>query len=101
MKHASKPTPAAQATVPEQTLSLVINPSAVFLIDQLRTALQLRASTLRREIRMGRLRVSKRGGKYFFLGEWVLQWLRTGEVQQRPKEGTAIESNGAVGQHVW
>jgi hypothetical protein len=34
---------------------------------------------LPREIRLGRLRTSKRAGKYLILGGWLLQWIADGE----------------------
>jgi hypothetical protein len=40
----------------------------------------LRQSSVRREIREGRLRVCKRCGRYYFLGEQLLAWLRGGEL---------------------
>jgi hypothetical protein len=64
---------------------LVIEPHRVFTAEEFRVAFGLRKSTLRREVREGRLHVAKRGGKYFILGEWVLEWLRAGEV--RPAAG--------------
>jgi hypothetical protein len=62
---------------------LVIDPNAVILADDLRSMLRLKASTLRREIREGRLRVCKRAGRYFFLGQQVLAWLKGGELPVR------------------
>jgi hypothetical protein len=43
----------------------------------------LAQATLRREVRRGRLRVSKRAGRYYVLGAWLLEWLRTGEIRRR------------------
>jgi hypothetical protein len=43
----------------------------------------LRASSVRREVRMGRLRRSKRCGRHYCLGKWVLQWLESGELKRR------------------
>jgi hypothetical protein len=63
---------------------MVIDPNAVFLLDQVQALLRLRRSTVRREVREGRLRVSKRAGRYYLLGEWVLEWLRAGEVRRPP-----------------
>jgi hypothetical protein len=63
----------------------VIAPNAVYNLIQAREALGLSANCLRREIRLGRLRVAKRGGRGYVLGEWLLEWLRAGEcVRQRP-----------------
>jgi hypothetical protein len=49
--------------------------------------LRLRKSTIRREVRAGRLRVSKRAGRYYLLGEWLLEWLRGGELRRGPAGG--------------
>lgn len=60
----------------------VIDPRAIYTVKQFQQALALRSSTARREIRHGRLRVSKRGGKYFILGSWILSWIEGGEVKR-------------------
>ncbi len=60
----------------------LIKPGAVFTLEQARNTLGLAMHCLPREIRLGRLRVSKRAGRYFLLGEWLLEWLRTGEVRR-------------------
>src|SRR5262245_56021186 len=60
----------------------VIHPNAVFGKQALRDLLGVTDNTLAREIRLGRLRVSKRAGRYFFLGKWVLEWLELGEVRR-------------------
>jgi hypothetical protein len=62
---------------------VVILPTAIYGADQLQGVLELRRSTLRREIREGRLRVSKRAGRYWFLGQWVLDWIAGGELKRR------------------
>jgi hypothetical protein len=59
-----------------------IAPTGVYSVDQVRTILRLKQSSLRREIREGRLRVCKRCGRYFFLGEQLLDWLRDGELKR-------------------
>jgi hypothetical protein len=63
----------------------IIHPTGVYTVSQVRAMLGLRQSSLRREIREGRLRVNKRCGKYFFLGEQLLDWLRGGEVVRNGK----------------
>ena len=63
-----------------------IRPTAVFGLEQARLALGLTKNCLPREIRLGRVRVSKRAGWYLILGEWILEWIRKGEVtRQRPE----------------
>jgi hypothetical protein len=71
--------------VPEQATPqpVVIDPNAVRLADDVHRLLKLRTSTLRREIRSGRLRVCNRAGRYFFLGSQLLDWLRGCELPQR------------------
>jgi hypothetical protein len=63
----------------------VIHPTGVYVAEDLRRLLRLRASTVRREVREGRLRVSKRAGRRFFLGAWVLSWLESGEITKAPR----------------
>jgi hypothetical protein len=62
----------------------VVHPTAVYTLGQAQAALGLRPTTLKREVRRGRLRVVRRGGKYFTLGAWVLAWL-SGEPPYRPE----------------
>ncbi len=59
-----------------------IDPTAVYSVLEAQAALKLKRSTIRRELREGRLRVSKRAGRYFLLGEWLLEWLRGGEIRR-------------------
>jgi hypothetical protein len=61
----------------------VIDPRGVYSRLALQQALGLTKTTLAREIRLGRLRVSRRSGRYFILGSWVLQWLREGEIRRK------------------
>ena len=61
----------------------VIHPTAVYQVSHVREMLRLRQSSLRREIREGRLRVCKRCGRYYFLGEQLLDWLRGGERTEK------------------
>ena len=61
----------------------VIVPNAVYDQEAARLALSLTKTTFSRELRLGRLRCAKRAGRYFVLGEWLLQWLRDGEIHKR------------------
>src|SRR5262249_10875709 len=60
-----------------------IHPQAVFTIEEATRALSAKNNTLRREVRQGRLRGSKRAGRYYILGEWLLEWIRRGEIRPR------------------
>ena len=60
-----------------------IDMDAVYSVEALRGALGLTKTTIGREVRLGRLRVTKRAGKYFLLGRWVLDWLSDGEVRRQ------------------
>lgn len=71
---------------------VVIQPTGVYTVAQVRAMLGLRQSSLRREIREGRLAVNRRCGKYFFLGEQLLEWLRAGEVRRQRQPQRDMES---------
>jgi hypothetical protein len=60
-----------------------IDPNAVYLLHQAQHFLRLTRSTVRREVRAGRLRVARRAGRYYLLGRWLLEWLEAGEVPRR------------------
>lgn len=64
----------------ETDITEAINPTAPYTLAAARRVLCLRATSLKREIRQHRLRVSKRCGRYYILGEWLLEWIRQGEV---------------------
>jgi hypothetical protein len=71
----------------------VIDRDAVYRIGQLTQLLGLRPSSLPREMKLGRLRHSKRSVKVYILGRWVTQWLEEGEVvRRRPR--TTVTANG-------
>jgi hypothetical protein len=61
----------------------VIRPNAVYSLELARHTLLLAKNCLPREIRLGRLRVAKRAGKYLILGKWLLEWIAAGEVTRR------------------
>jgi hypothetical protein len=60
-----------------------IRGSAVYSVEEAQRALHLRRSTIRREVREGRLRVSRRAGRYFILGQWLVEWIEGGEISRR------------------
>jgi hypothetical protein len=72
----------------------VIDPHAVGTIAQWTAVLGLGETTLLREVRRRRLRASRRGGRYYVLGEWLLQWLETGVRDERRD---AARKNGVAG----
>src|SRR5262249_41097329 len=59
-----------------------IRPLAIYYLADLQR-LGLRASTVRREHRLGRLRIAKRGGRILVLGEWLVEWVWSGEIKAR------------------
>ena len=61
----------------------IIHREAVYSLSHLRSLLGLAVSTIKAERRAGRLRVGRRGNKYFCLGKWVLEWLEAGELPRR------------------
>ncbi len=66
-----------------------IYPTAVYTVEDLRRVFGLKASSVRREVRLRRLRMAKRCGRYYCLGRWVLQWLGEGELKPQPEPGEA------------
>jgi hypothetical protein len=74
----------------------VIQELAVYTLASAAEALGLPGSCLPREVRLGRLRVAKRSGRYFLLGAWLVEWLRSGEVLRRQQS----ESNGVPSRSV-
>jgi hypothetical protein len=60
----------------------IVHRDGVYTTESFRRAFGLRTSSLRREVREGRLKVYKRCGKYFILGEDILAWLRAGEARR-------------------
>jgi hypothetical protein len=66
----------------------------VFRLSELQCVLGLLPSTLKREARRRRLRVSKRAGMLWTTGRWVHEWLESGEVK-RP--AASPSSNGHYG----
>ena len=78
------------ATTPKTTThkSRTVNPTDVYTLNSATDLLGVRVNTLPREIRLRRLRASKRGGRYFILGEWLLEWIKRGEIR-RPVADTS------------
>src|SRR5262245_27104416 len=81
MSNDPSPTPAG--------VPVIVDPSAVYTLASAREALGLPANTLKREVRLGRLRVSKRSVRYFILGAWLREWLERGEVGARKRKARA------------
>jgi hypothetical protein len=60
----------------------VIHPTAVYTVEDAKRIFSLRDSTIRREVREGRLRIAKRAGRYYLLGRWIIEWIEGGEVRR-------------------
>ena len=70
----------------------VVHPNTVYLAATFKATFGLRGTSLPREVRSGRLRVSKRCGRYYILGAWALDWIRAGEVKRAaPVAGPTAE----------
>ena len=72
----------------------IISPTGVYFLEDVKVLLKLKESSVRREVRLGRLRVSKRSGRYYILGKWLLEWLESGELSRQPK---AMSGNRETG----
>lgn len=82
--------------VAEKLIGQHVRPTGVYNIAHLWRALGLTKSTLIREIRLRRLRAARRAGQTFILGEWLLEWLRAGEVQRRELSASHGASDRAL-----
>lgn len=61
------------------TLPIVIMAHGFYTFDAAVSVLGISPRCLPREIALGRLRYTKRANRYFFLGEWLIEWLKGGE----------------------
>lgn len=71
----------------------VIVPNAVYGVSEAQAALRLKKSTIRREVKAGRLRVSKRAGRYFILGQWLIEWIEGGELRRKVADPCACPAD--------
>jgi hypothetical protein len=94
-RHQSTDTPSAPASSPpaEAEAVHIIHPTAIYDRESLRRIFKLKANTIRREVKLGRLRVCRRGGRYYFTGEQVWAWLLAGE--QKTPQLTKPETQAA------
>src|SRR5262245_51702143 len=56
---------------------------ALHLLSEWGILLALPRHCLKREARLGRLRVAKRAGRLWATGAWIRQWVEGGEVRRR------------------
>src|SRR5262249_41593450 len=67
-----------------------IDPNDLFTLASLAATIPgWTTNTAKREIRAGRLRAARRGGRLFVLGEWVREYFRAGEVIRKPRAAPA------------
>jgi hypothetical protein len=59
-----------------------IGSEVIYSLEQARAELGLSPSCLRREVRLRRLRVSRRGGRYMIPASWLLEWIMAGEIKR-------------------
>jgi hypothetical protein len=59
-----------------------INPLAVYTGDQLSAMLDVSEAKLAEARRSGALRATKKGRSVLYLGEWVLDWLRSKPAEE-------------------
>jgi hypothetical protein len=53
-------------------------------------------NTIKREIRAGRLRASKRAGRLYVLGEWLIEFFRGGDLLRASTGLHGAQSLGAA-----
>jgi len=59
-----------------------ISETGLYFADDVQAIFRWRASTLRREIREHGLRHAKAGGRYVFLGRWLIEFIEQREVKR-------------------
>ena len=69
----------------------VIAPAGVYFLPDILRTLRLQRSAVRREVRLGRLKIARRGGRYVCLGQWLIEWIETGVVQPQPPDSRRDE----------
>jgi hypothetical protein len=84
--------PSASAELVATPAPHIVEAAAVYSLAAAAKALGLRKNSLPREIRAGRLQVSRRCGRYFIVGKWLLEWLERGKVRRKQP----VETNGHV-----
>jgi hypothetical protein len=57
-----------------------IEPNSIYSFDSMTKLLGLARNTLRREVRLGRLKYAIRARKRWLRGQWILDWLEAGVV---------------------
>ncbi len=87
-KNDPAPPASDNGTEPIEPVPHVIAANAIYSVCSASRALGLPKSSLPREIRQGRLRVAKRAGRYFILGQWLQEWLEGGERRREEKSGS-------------
>jgi hypothetical protein len=64
------------------SLPIRIKPDGLYDDNLLYAALELSAATLARARREGRLRFTRQGRRTLYLGQWLLDWLRSDAARQ-------------------
>jgi hypothetical protein len=90
-KHSQKTQPSTNPT--PTSPAPVIHPRQVFDLHTAERTLGLKPSTLPREIRLGRLRYCKRGGKVLILGRWLLAWLQEAGTVRTKERAKPLGAN--------
>jgi hypothetical protein len=70
-----------------------IKRDAVYTVETATKPLDLADTTILTEIRRKRLCASRRAGRYFILGEWLLRWIAEGDVRE---EETGKRANNRI-----
>jgi hypothetical protein len=81
---------------PIMTEPCLLSPDAIYDDLLLRQVLGLHLDQIARARRSGELRHSKRGGRYFYRGDWVIGWL-TGDGDESTAGETQQVETLAVG----
>jgi hypothetical protein len=72
----------------------VIPPDGVYTLPEAAAVVRVPPHCLPREIKLGRLEARKRGGRYYILGKWLINWLSSGAAHRRWRETAACRCQG-------
>jgi hypothetical protein len=63
-----------------------IHPNAVYDPQSVAAALELPEAIIDHDIDLGKLRCSKRAGRHFIIGQWLLDWVEAAELKNGQQE---------------
>jgi hypothetical protein len=73
---------------------LIIEPTGIYRPSRIQAILGLKTNTIPRQVRLGHLQISKRAGRHFILGQWLIDWIESGKIQRKRRSKGVMSLNG-------